>query len=161
MNRSSRTASRGFTLVELLVVIAIIGILVALLLPAIQAAREAARRAECINHLKQIGIGFLNHESTFKMLPGGGWNAVYVGDPELGHGKLQPGGWMYQILPFVEEQAIYNLTEDGDKLTVTPKQREQSIELQRLGDTNVQLSVSPTAHHAPLSHVEWMDATER
>ncbi len=131
MNKSSCRLSRGFTLVELLVVIAIIGILVALLLPAVQAAREAARRSECINHLKQIGIGFMNHESTFRMLPGGGWSAYYVGDPELGHGRLQPGGWMYQILPFIEEQAIYNLTDDGNKLAVTPKQKDESITLQQ------------------------------
>src|SRR5262249_217157 len=64
-----RLQSRGFTLVELLVVIAIIGILVALLLPAIQAAREAARRTQCINHMKQIGLAVLNYETAKKQLP--------------------------------------------------------------------------------------------
>ena len=96
--------SRAFTLVELLVVIAIIGILVSLLLPAIQAAREAARRDQCINHLKQIGLGFMNHESTHRFFPCAGWNAFYLGDPFGGRSE-QPGGWSFQILPFIEEQA--------------------------------------------------------
>src|SRR5436853_7463027 len=65
----SRSQKRGFTLVELLVVIAIIGILVALLLPAIQAAREAARRAQCVNKMKQLGLAVLNFESARKVLP--------------------------------------------------------------------------------------------
>src|SRR5690349_7224049 len=68
-----RRSRAGFTLVELLVVIAIIGILVALLLPAIQAAREAARRSQCTNQVKQLATGCMNHESTLKYFPTGGW----------------------------------------------------------------------------------------
>ena len=68
-------------------VIAIIGILVALLLPAVQAAREAARRSQCINHLKQIGVGWLNHESTHRIFPTVGWSPWHSGDPEMGVGN--------------------------------------------------------------------------
>jgi prepilin-type N-terminal cleavage/methylation domain-containing protein len=104
-----RRTSRGFTLVELLVVIAIIGILVALLLPAVQAAREAARRSQCQNHLKQISLGMLNHESTHGHLPVGGWSPVRSGDPDLGAGEDQPGGWPYNTMPFIEEQALHQM----------------------------------------------------
>lgn len=100
---------RGFTLVELLVVIAIIGILVSLLLPAVQAAREAARRAQCSNNVRQMALASLNHESSHEFLPSGGWSRFFFGDPDRGFGRRQPGSWQYNILPFIEEMSIHDL----------------------------------------------------
>jgi prepilin-type N-terminal cleavage/methylation domain-containing protein len=97
---------RGFTLVELLVVIAIIGVLVALLLPAVQAARESARRTQCKNNLRQIGLGALNHEETLGFYPSGGWGFSWIGDPDRGYGRDQPGGWMYSLLDYIEEGGL-------------------------------------------------------
>jgi len=92
----------GFTLVELLVVIAIIGVLVALLLPAVQMAREAARRSECSNHNKQIGLALHNYHDTFLQLPAG-WVAT-AGSPRA---EGTPGwGWAAGTLPFLEEENI-------------------------------------------------------
>ena len=108
MSSLSRRARRGFTLIELLVVIAIIGVLVALLLPAVQQAREAARRSQCQNNLKQIGLALHNYENSSRVFPPG-----YVdqnGDPnstpdnDLGSGW----GWATFLLPHMDQSTIYN-----------------------------------------------------
>ena len=98
----SKRKGSAFTLVELLVVIAIIGILVALLLPAIQAARESARRSECMNHLKQMGVAIQSHHDVKKHFPTGR------------NGRNQESvSWAYFILPQIEEQAMFDAFVDG------------------------------------------------
>jgi prepilin-type N-terminal cleavage/methylation domain-containing protein/prepilin-type processing-associated H-X9-DG protein len=111
---------QGFTLVELLVVIAIIGVLVALLLPAIQAAREAGRRAQCQSNLKQLALAMLQHEAAHGFLPSAGLRADLVGDPDLGPGVRQQGGWIFNILPYIEHNSIHRM---GAGLTGVAKRR--------------------------------------
>jgi len=108
----------GFTLVELLVVITIIGILISLLLPAVQSAREAARKLQCSNNLKQMGLGCLNHESTFGRFPSGGWGWMWVGEPDRGTGVEQPGGWTFNILNYIE---LGNVRDMGKNLAGTAR----------------------------------------
>jgi prepilin-type N-terminal cleavage/methylation domain-containing protein len=106
--------SSGFTLVELLVVIAIIGILVGLMIPAVQMAREAARRTQCQNNLKQLGLATLMHHDTQHHFPTGGWGYRWVGDSTRGFGEAQPGGWIFNVLPFLEQE---NLRSQGTDAT--------------------------------------------
>ena len=108
----SHPARAAFTLIELLVVIAVMGILVALLLPAVQQAREAARRVQCLNNLKQIGLAFHNHHDQFGFFPSGGWNfnapPTYIpnGGPQIG--QQQQAGWGFQILPHIESANVWD-----------------------------------------------------
>ena len=112
MNQSRRG---GFTLVELLVVIAIIGILVGLLLPAVQAAREAARRMQCSNSLKQLGLAMLNYESAFKALPPrkGGTGSPFAGSARNTSNGNRLSGFVF-LLPYFEQGAMYNQIQAGD-----------------------------------------------
>ncbi|WP_373651712.1 DUF1559 domain-containing protein [Schlesneria sp. DSM 10557] len=108
---------RGFTLIELLVVIAIIAVLIALLLPAVQQAREAARRTQCRNNLKQLGLAFHNYEGTFGNFPGALYVVSEQSGPSIGQGvDNQPAGradfnvhaWPELILPYIDQTNLYN-----------------------------------------------------
>jgi prepilin-type N-terminal cleavage/methylation domain-containing protein len=96
----------AFSLVELLVVLAILAILLALLLPAIQAAREAARTTQCTNQIRQLGLAMEVHLTEFRRYPSNGWGHLWIGHPDRGTGEEQPGGWIYNLLPYVEQQSL-------------------------------------------------------
>jgi len=106
--------NKAFTLVELLVVIAIIGLLLQMLLPAVEAARGNARRASCQNNLRQIALGCTLHHDALGHMPSSGWGWRWVGDPDRGFSKKQPGGWVYNILPYIEQQALRDLGKRAD-----------------------------------------------
>ncbi len=94
-------------------VIAIIGILIGLLLPAINAAREAAQRMQCQNNLKQTGLACINHVSTHGIYPTGGWGFFWTGDPNRGFKEAKPGGWVFNILPFLEFNSLHEMGSNG------------------------------------------------
>jgi prepilin-type N-terminal cleavage/methylation domain-containing protein len=112
--RRSAFNRRAFTLVELLVVMAIVGVLIAMLLPAVQAARESARRTQCVNHLKQVGLAVHSFESSYKHLPSSGnnGNITRVGGPggpvstARNNPEFQQAGVLFQVLPYLEQHAL-------------------------------------------------------
>ncbi len=105
-----RRLPQGFTLVELLVVIAIIAMLVTLLLPAVQAAREAARRSQCTNSQRQIALGLLNYESANQHFPHGNYNYIDStgSTPEPYNGQQDRRCWFHDVLPYIEEGSLYD-----------------------------------------------------
>ncbi len=141
----ARRISRGFTLVELLVVIAIIGVLVALLLPAVQAAREAARRSSCSNNLKQVGIGLHNYHDVILNFPSG-----WIDGPLA---NSEQWGWSALMLPYIEQGPLH------DKLGVTRGTLEQRMTVDKANvypatRTSLKVFICPSdsGHNAGLSH---------
>jgi prepilin-type N-terminal cleavage/methylation domain-containing protein len=108
LKRRPSSPAGGFTLVELLVVITIIGILVGLTVPAASMVRERARKLQCANNLKNLGSACLQHEENYGYLPSGGWGWSWVGDPDRGTGMNQPGGWVYNVLPYIDQAALHD-----------------------------------------------------
>jgi type II secretory pathway pseudopilin PulG len=104
-----RRGGSAFTLLELLVVIFIIGALIALLLPAIQSSREAARATHCRNNLRQLAVALLLHHDERNCFPSSGWHYTWVGEPERGTGLDQPGSWVYNVLDYIDAGSIRSL----------------------------------------------------
>ncbi len=154
-HRKTQRLSNGFTLVELLVVIGVIGILCGLLLPAIVAARESARVVHCQNNMRQLAIGVMESESTFKRYPSSGWGWRWVADPDRGFGANQPGSWIYQILPYIEEQNAQNV---GRGSTSTVKR----LELALLTERSLSIVRCPSRGSADLCpidpNISWRNA---
>src|SRR5712672_2279903 len=107
--RGSRVSRVGFTLIELLVVIAIMAILIALLVPAVQKVREAAMMTQCENNLKQMGLALQMNHDNYKRFPSNGWGWFWTGSPDFGTGPEQPGGWFYNVLPYIEQGALRDM----------------------------------------------------
>jgi len=126
--KMEKSGAFGFTLIELLIVIGIISTLLQMILPAVQMSREAARQTQCKNNLRQIGMATLLHEGATGRFPTGGWSRYWVGDPDRGNDRRQPGGWIYNILPYIEQQALHDL---GSGVTDEIAKREATAELMR------------------------------
>ena len=121
---------RGITLIDTLIAITIIGILTSLALPALQSAREAVRKTQCENNLHQITLGVLLHEDAQKHYPTGGWGWGWVGDPDRGFGREQPGGWIYNTLPFLERFDLHDMgngVEEKSKQQAAAQMQEMPI----------------------------------
>ncbi len=144
--RTSMRSQRGFTLIELLVVIAIIGLLVALLLPAVQQAREAARRAQCRNNLKQIALALHNYESTYGAFPGGSMYVV-VGTDTISNAC----SWGRSILPFLDQSALANQFHPGESPFIGTNLS--------LVSTSIPGYRCPSTNAPPKTIVEWSSAT--
>ena len=125
-------AARGFTLIELLVVITIIGMLMSMLLPAVQQVRITMLKTTCKNNLRQLGMASKNFKAQHGHYPGGGWGYNWTGDPDHSYGKKQPGGWTYSILSDLDMSDVHDegLNQpDANKKTINAKHIKQELEI--------------------------------
>lgn len=150
---SAHRLKRGFTLVELLVVIAIIGILIGMLLPAVQSVREAARRVSCANNLRQIALAFHMHHDSHGYFPSGGWDWYHPPTYMNGAaavGAEQRAGWGFQILPYIEAQNVINAGPVEAIGTPNPiffcPSRRSAQTVQLADNYNPPLGVDPVTH---------------
>ncbi|TWT63761.1 DUF1559 domain-containing protein [Rubinisphaera italica] len=166
---------RGFTLIELLVVIAIIAVLVALLLPAVQQAREAARRSSCKNNLKQLGLALHNYHDVHNTLPPG-WIAVAPTATHMPHEGTSGAGWGTMILPFIEQPALYDQFNPNVSIAAPLNDtfrlnniatfecpsdpKPQQFEIEEEGSPGTVLAELPTANYVGIFGTEELDACE-
>jgi type II secretory pathway pseudopilin PulG len=108
MMHSSNQARAGLTLVEMLAMVGIIGLGIGLLLPAVQARRESARRQHCADNVRRLAEACLQHEAAQRFLPSGGWGWAWCGDPDRGYGRSQSGSWLYSILPYLDQRSLHD-----------------------------------------------------
>ena len=145
----------GFTLVDLLVIILILLVAFAFFPTGIQQAREVARQMQCGNNLKNQALAALNHEATFKTYPSGGWNVNYVGDPDRGFGPKQPGTWTFLLLPFLEQNALFQVGATGKADACERKKNSEVLE------TSLGCFICPSRHEfkaLPLGVTDYLNS---
>ena len=120
--RGAGSSRRGLTVLELLCVVSVLALLTALILPAVQRGRAAARRVQCANNLRELALACSAHQATFNRLPGGGWGYTWRYDPARGSGPRQPGGWAGAVLPYLEREDLLRPLE-----TTSPAARDAAM----------------------------------
>ncbi len=134
----------GFTIVELLVVIGIMSLLAALIMPAIESVREAARRTQCKSNLRQLALAAAQHETVFGFFPSNGWGYLWYGDPDRGVGRRQPGGWIWSSLPYLEQGSLHDIVSAAPPV-------ERATVLAQVAATPLSLFTCPTRRAVELS----------
>ena len=137
MGGARRAGKAGLTVIELVVVISVIAILVGLLLPAVQAGRESTRRAQCQNNVRQIALATNQFHNIHRKFPSNGWGYAWMGTASRGVGPKQPGGWIFQSLPFLEQDALYRSTNMADGPS-------QNVALGKLASTSLEVFLCPS-----------------